>query len=71
MLFNIIIFRMRTTDLGESGANTSMEEADLYNGFPATSRAWLEMFEGMGNVKDELGGFKDSFFGAFSGEVSG
>lgn len=70
MLLNIIVLGMGPTDLGEPRTDTGMEEADLGDGFPALAGSRLEVFERVGDVKDELGSFEDTFFGPFAGEVT-
>lgn len=70
MVLNIIVLGMGPTDLGESRTDTGMKEADLDDGFPALAGPRLKVFERVGDIEDELGGFEDSFFGPFAGEVS-
>ncbi|KAF9545276.1 hypothetical protein EC957_011150 [Mortierella hygrophila] len=61
---------MGPTDLGELLKDTGMKEANLDDGFPALASPWLEVFERVGDVEDELDGFEDTFFGPIAGETS-
>ena len=62
---------MGAREFGEPGTDACMEEADLDDGLPAgVAVAGLDGRERVDDVEDELGGFEDTFFGFFAGEVT-
>lgn len=73
VLLDIVVFGrvMSAREFGEPGTNARVEEADLDDGLPSgVTVAGLDGREGVDDVEDELGGFEDTFFGSFAGEVA-